>query len=260
MDFTDRHWNSTVTGAEPRWYAISVPVLVLVTIPYAIYLLPSGDIRRLTAENGPIEMSGALALLAAAVMFALAALSSERSGNPGSRMTSLWLMGLVLFCSLAFLEEISWGQQLLGFHTPELVKHYNLQRETNLHNLRWFNGIDEFGNEKSFWALWFSSERLFNMCWFLYFAVMPVSAAISPRVRGLLARWSIPLAPLALSPVFVLQHLFYRFLDRLLGEGAIHITEVSEFNVELLFAVAAAVMLLEFKRRHSSTRAVRTRT
>jgi tetratricopeptide (TPR) repeat protein len=33
------------------------------------------------------------------------------------------------------MEEISWGQRIFGFESPEFFKRYNLQRETNLHNI-----------------------------------------------------------------------------------------------------------------------------
>lgn len=42
---------------------------------------------------------------------------------------------LAMACLYVFMEEISWGQRLIGFDTPELLKRYNLQREANIHNL-----------------------------------------------------------------------------------------------------------------------------
>lgn len=42
---------------------------------------------------------------------------------------------LALACLYVFLEEISWGQRIIGFETPELLKKHNLQREANIHNL-----------------------------------------------------------------------------------------------------------------------------
>lgn len=42
---------------------------------------------------------------------------------------------LSLACLYVFMEEISWGQRVFGFETPELLKQHNLQREANLHNL-----------------------------------------------------------------------------------------------------------------------------
>lgn len=32
-------------------------------------------------------------------------------------------------------EEISWGQRIFGFETPDWLKTKNLQKETNFHNL-----------------------------------------------------------------------------------------------------------------------------
>ncbi|GMQ88385.1 MAG: hypothetical protein BMS9Abin08_1628 [Gammaproteobacteria bacterium] len=42
------------------------------------------------------------------------------------------LLGIA--CLYTVLEEISWGQRLLGFESPYLFDQYNLQQETNIHN------------------------------------------------------------------------------------------------------------------------------
>jgi len=47
-----------------------------------------------------------------------------------------WFFGLLaLACLYTFMEEISWGQRILGFESPSLFKLHNLQSETNLHNV-----------------------------------------------------------------------------------------------------------------------------
>lgn len=43
------------------------------------------------------------------------------------------VLGLALFYTV--MEEISWGQRIFGFDSPEFFRRNNLQRETNLHNL-----------------------------------------------------------------------------------------------------------------------------
>ncbi len=43
------------------------------------------------------------------------------------------LLAAVLF--YVVMEEISWGQRILGFETPEFFKRHNLQDEANIHNL-----------------------------------------------------------------------------------------------------------------------------
>ena len=54
-----------------------------------------------------------------------------------SRGPFRWFFALLaLACFYTVMEEISWGQRLLGFDTPELLKTAgNLQGEANLHNL-----------------------------------------------------------------------------------------------------------------------------
>lgn len=50
-----------------------------------------------------------------------------------------WLLFLALLCFVAFGEETSWGQQILGFDPPDYIKQINKQREINVHNLQlWF--------------------------------------------------------------------------------------------------------------------------
>ena len=92
-------------------------------------------------EDGPVEWATALALLVGAAMNLY-------------RIYILWpfrhwkfVLGLFAFAmifSFGFMEEISWGQRILGnftdFSPPEFFRRYNTQGEMNLHNLQ-FEGI-----------------------------------------------------------------------------------------------------------------------
>lgn len=46
-----------------------------------------------------------------------------------------FLVGLGLFCFVVAMEEISWGQRVLGFRPPEYFLQKNFQQELNVHNL-----------------------------------------------------------------------------------------------------------------------------
>ncbi len=46
----------------------------------------------------------------------------------------LWFGFLALACLYTFLEEISWGQRVFGFASPDYFRARNLQGETNIHN------------------------------------------------------------------------------------------------------------------------------
>jgi len=76
-------------------------------------------------EDGVVE-----SLLAIAYLFAsgclLLLLRREQRAWPIVLLTVLTI--------LIFFEEISWGQRLFGFHTPEALRAFNRQGEFNLHN------------------------------------------------------------------------------------------------------------------------------
>ncbi len=52
-----------------------------------------------------------------------------------SRRLPWFVYGLVLFCFLVAMEEISWGQRLLGYRAPDFFLEQNYQQELNLHNV-----------------------------------------------------------------------------------------------------------------------------
>lgn len=83
-------------------------------------------------EDGPVEWATAAALLAAAGVAAWTVLHPPAERR---RVHAVTWLGLVLLCLFAAGEEISWGQRLLGFSTPEFFLAHNAQRETNLHNM-----------------------------------------------------------------------------------------------------------------------------
>jgi len=80
-----------------------------------------------TYEDLVGEWSQTYFFLAAAILSVIVALQKSRYR---------WFFAvLAIACSYVVLEEISWGQRILGFDTPEFLKARNLQGEANLHNL-----------------------------------------------------------------------------------------------------------------------------
>jgi len=52
-----------------------------------------------------------------------------------NRWILFYLAGFALFFFVWAGEEISWGQRILGFQTPEILLEHNQQEEFNIHNL-----------------------------------------------------------------------------------------------------------------------------
>ncbi len=80
----------------------------------------------LLSEDRRIENIQALILLTAVVLFCI------RLARVESKYLFL-LIFLIVSAGFLFLEEISYGQRIIGFQTPKYFAH-NLQGELNLHN------------------------------------------------------------------------------------------------------------------------------
>ena len=97
-----------------------------------IYFLadPAG-FHAFAQEDRPLEWASALLLLLAAGMIAVRALAGRRE-----RFTLALAAAIGLGLFVTGMEEISWGQRLFGFATPERLAEMNWQSEFNLHNVQ----------------------------------------------------------------------------------------------------------------------------
>jgi len=89
-------------------------------------------------EDALGENVTALCYVAAAVLIWTAGIKAIRSGSSSVLRESLPLLLGALFLWIGG-EEVSWGQRLFGFGTPEAMKASNLQNEFNFHNLSIFD-------------------------------------------------------------------------------------------------------------------------
>ena len=91
-------------------------------------------LSRVTRENGIVEWSS-VAVLILIGLTSIRALLLDRRQPALSSLARGVLAALLVAAVIAALEEISWGQQVLGFPSSKFFLDHNLQRETNLHNL-----------------------------------------------------------------------------------------------------------------------------
>ncbi len=101
---------------------------------------------------------------------------------------------------LIALEEMSWGQRILGLETPALLAEHNLQKEITLHNL---------AEPESYYPF---------LGWLvLIFAVgLPVTCRLVPAVARLCARLGVPVVPVSLWPIFLLPVFLLDYMWRIL--------------------------------------------
>jgi hypothetical protein len=118
-------------GARGALLVLSLPALV-VALGAGAALLGKGAFKALTGEDGIAETLQVLCYalaLAGSLVLARRLRTRGRGGLGG--------LYLLLAAGLFFLigEELSWGQRLAGWSTPEALEAVNKQGETNLHNI-----------------------------------------------------------------------------------------------------------------------------
>jgi hypothetical protein len=174
--------------------------LILLVVSSSYFIFEPATLKWLAHEDGLVENLSALNwLLAAGVMFVLFA-----------KRRNIWFLLLGILFTVCFGEEISWGQRLIGFSTPESIRANNFQGEFNLHNLNFFER--RYG-DKGFWAVMRDVGRMFAIFWFMYGIVLPISLKLSGRLRKLVQRIRLPVMPLMIGIFFLINYVVFQYFE-----------------------------------------------
>lgn len=123
----------------PAWLRWGFPPLLLVVVYAARVIDPVFYKRWIESELGLIELATPIIALVAAGL-AWRVFDRLRRGGHAPALLLAWIAGLGCACVYLAGEELSWGQQLFHWSTPESIKALNDQHETNLHNMSsWFD-------------------------------------------------------------------------------------------------------------------------
>ncbi len=183
-------------------FKLLVPYLLSIAFSYACMLVPEEEIRKILLwEDGVVETGGAICLFLAAVFFLILFFRSE--GDEGwlcfGTRKNWFYLGMAFLFFFGAGEEISWGQHYLKYATPEFWQSHNVQAEFNVHNLIYFNQREFSGEIKPAWQRIMTVENIFTYGTLFYVFLLPLAASVNQRVRQLVERAGLPLAPLALS-------------------------------------------------------------
>jgi len=111
---------------------------VLIIVQYAIRYYDTAAYNLLfESEVGIVELATPAVLL---VAIAAGGAALRYRGRFLGAWLNLWVPLLTLACFYFAGEELSWGQHLFGWATPEYLNTINDQGETNIHNISsWFD-------------------------------------------------------------------------------------------------------------------------
>jgi hypothetical protein len=157
-----------MTHDRDGWGAQLLPSLLVLVIPaLAAYLHEArpDSYRWIIQEDEALEWASFWS-------FSLAAAAYARAGwhQRGARPPPIFLLGVALFCGFVAMEEISWGQRLLGVRPPAYFLEQNFQQELNLHNVvadplrqaAFLGVVYGFGVVLPLLALWPRARALFD--------------------------------------------------------------------------------------------------
>jgi len=218
-----------------RSFRISVGTFAasLAYIALAPALLSDQQRTLLGREDGILEQTTALLFLGSSILSMRVAfrLFQERTPtSPSTLRRVIWHVLIGLFFFLCFGEEISWGQRILGFETPESMKQLNVQEEANLHNM-----------------MGYFADHLFILGMFVYGSVLPFVASRYEFWKRSLSWIGLPLASLGLAVGFALSSGIHDWtLYAVLPRGAgVRAAELREF----LTALCCALLMFECRAR-----------
>ncbi|MGH7380697.1 MAG: tetratricopeptide repeat protein [Candidatus Methylomirabilales bacterium] len=143
--------------------------------------------------------------------------------NPGFRKPGFVLLALGTF--FVAMEEISWGQRIVGLSSPTWFAKYNLQGETNLHNLGGFPEYSLLGFALLVWSI-----------------LLALLARKWRRLRQWCDKFGIPIVHIHLWPLFLLAILY------LIYQPMIRYDEMAELFLGFAMAALSLDLVLTMRR------------
>jgi hypothetical protein len=126
---------------------ISLPTVLFQTAPWIVFLffavtawVAPDFFETVITHKDAIEHTGfaenlTVLFLIPAIIFGIVTLATHRTLFKSHKHVAFWILMWTLACIYFAGEEISWGQWLVGWETPDAIAQINDQQESNLHNM-----------------------------------------------------------------------------------------------------------------------------
>jgi len=178
--------------------AIYLILMIYIPLTYTVLAMGNKIVAALVPEDHFFEIIGASSLFVTSLLFLYGFRVARKSLDKTwiSLIKQLIYLGLALLFFFGAGEEISWGQRIFGFKTPEQLAQVNKQDELNLHNL------SVLENSKLFTA-----DRLFDAFWFLFAVFTPAIALMLPTFKRFAGKF-IPIIFWGIGLLFLYNYLW----------------------------------------------------
>jgi hypothetical protein len=217
-----------------------LPVLLFMSLSYPLYLVACDrTVCILGDEDELFEYLTALFFLAASWFFFRSFLAGKNA----------WFLLLAMVFLVGFGEEISWGQRILGFETPEVIANVNVQNEFSLHNIEVFNAHDFEQNMKSGPAKLLTINYLYKLFWLAYCVLLPLACVSVRPIASLVDKIRLPIPAGPIGVLFLVNWVVFKATSVFLlpfGKSEQYydtIGEMRECGSAFIFMVVAAYFL-----------------
>jgi hypothetical protein len=179
---------------KPFWLAL--PFIIFACFAFFQFASPDWIIN-LAKEDSFFEWLTFLCLFGAAVMYYL---SFRKYKN-----FFLLLLALAMFFGAG--EEISWGQRIFGFSTPESVKQVNTQGEFTIHNLEVFSGKQFDQHKRTGIENLLKISFLFKIFTFIFGMLLPLATYHIKTIARFTKKIRLPIPPFSIGIFFLINWL-----------------------------------------------------
>lgn len=226
--------------------AIYIALAAYITLTYLVLALGGNWISATIPEDHYFELVGAFSFLVTSILFFYGFMLARRTLDKTwfSLVKQLVYLGLAALFFFGAGEEISWGQRILGFETPETLSQVNRQEEFNLHNLSAWEASD-----------FLDPDRLFDMFWFLFAVFIPAVALVVPSFKQFAGKF-IPIVFWGIGLLFLYNYLWAK-LAKVLYDTAYTferisfsqaIQEIKESNYAIIFILVGLYAIWDLNR------------
>jgi len=185
-------------------------IVIAIIASYSVYTYCSVNyIIYLSDENAIFELSTALFFLISAVILFLLFKST--------RNIFFILLSILFFVGAG--EEISWGQHLIHFGTPNYLSKVNVQHEFNFHNIEVFNTGNFDGSKKTGWDRLLEINFLFRLFCLFYGIILPLLMIQSKKITNYINYIKMPTPMLTVGVFFMINWIVYKLVLMVLPEG-----------------------------------------
>jgi hypothetical protein len=226
--------------------AIYIAIAIYIALAYASLAMGNNVLAVTIPEDHYFELAGAFSFLVTSLLFfygfRLARKTLDKSWV--SLIKQFVYLGLALLFLFGAGEEISWGQRILGFQTPESVSEVNRQEEFNLHNLSAWEA-----------SAFLDPDRLFDIFWFLFAVFTPAVSLVVPSFKRFAGQF-IPIVFWGIGVLFVYNYLWAKLAKTLFSAAytlerisfAQAVQEVKESNYAIVFILVGLFAVWDLKR------------